>query len=91
MPSYIPLSEDKPITLTLPMVPGIFLPLVEKSMDDFPPNWVELQIGDAVKILLAAEETDTAQSVRELQRREMLRQSLKGWGRSPDPILSKQS
>lgn len=60
LPSYILLSEDKPITPTLPTVLGIFLPLVEKSMDDFSPNWVEFQIGDAVKILLAAKEADTA-------------------------------
>lgn len=91
LPSHVLLSEDKPITPTLPVVLGMFLPLVEKGMDDFPPNWVEFQIGDAVKILLAAKETETAQSVREPRRREMLRQSPKGWCRSPNPILSKQS
>lgn len=59
MPSYVLHSEDKPIPPTLPAVPGMFLPLVKEGVDDFSPDWVELQIGDAVKILLAAKKTDS--------------------------------
>lgn len=32
----------------------MLLPLVKKGMDDFGPDGVELQVGDAVEVLLAA-------------------------------------
>jgi len=85
LPSHVPLLEDKPITPTLPAVPGVeggggvVLPLVEKGMDDFPPNWVELEIGDAVKVLLAAKQTEMARSVSKLRRRGMLRAMLQAY------------
>lgn len=62
MPSRI-LVEDKAML-------GLFLPLVKKGMDDFPPYWVEFQIRNAVKILLAAKRKQG--SGRELRGREML-------------------
>lgn len=57
--------------INLPSLPaGGFSPLVKEGVDDFPPDWVELQVGNAVKVLLAAEGTETAPSVREMERRE---------------------
>lgn len=52
------------LPLTLPAAPWMFLPLVEKGMNDFGPNRVELQVRDAVEILLAAKETQTSQNVK---------------------------
>lgn len=57
--------------INLPSLPaGGFSPLVKEGVDDFPPDWVELQVGNAVKVLLAAEGTETAPSVREMERSE---------------------
>lgn len=64
----------------------MLLPLVKKGMDDFGPDGVEFQVGDAVEVLLAAKnKAETAEEGGALQ------QPLTGWDRSPGPVLPKQS
>lgn len=70
----------------LPTGLGVLLPLVKKGMDDFGPDGVELQVGDAVEVLLAAKnKAETAEEGAALQ------QPLTGWDRNPGPVLPKQS